>query len=220
MKNYTQGWWHKHPNQKEYKFTFEVFIGLMIIHEGAGQKVTEELVREVVSQQLYVGGWNTAYCSIGQCSENAAANQWAAQSQSIHGLLDEYVRLKRKEIKEYDGYGQRGLSKPNEQIEIAQQLGNNALHPASLNYDKNNALSVCGNGETNWVRKINIAAEKPDNDMKRYAYKVYRDGYPRSIYYFTGVNDGAAVYASVNQTLCWNEGNNCDIVPNPMIVNY
>ena len=213
MKDDHDGWWHKHP---QYKFTFEVFIGLMIIHEGAGYSVTEELVREVVSQQLYVGGWNPPYCSIGQCSENAAANQWAAQSQSIHGLVDAYVRLK-GDIKEYYGYGDRARNKPNEQIEIAQGLGHDALHPTTLNYDRYNALSVCGNFEYDWVKKINAAASKPDNEMKRYVKKLYTDGYPRSIYYFTGVDDFATVYASVNQANCWQHELSCDEVPNPDI---
>jgi hypothetical protein len=211
MKGYTDGWWHKHP---DYKFTFEVFIGLMIIHEGAGLKDYESLVREVVSQQLYVGGWNEPYCSIGQCSDNAAANQWAAQSQSIHGLVDTYVRMDR-DIKEYYGYGDRARNQPNDQVKIAHQLGNDALHPTTLNYDRYNALSVCGNFEYDWVKKINAAATVPDNEMKRYAYKLYTDGYPRSIYYFT--TDTATVYASVNQSNCWEKGLSCNEVPHPDI---
>ena len=69
------------------------------------------------------------------------------------------------------------------------------------------------------MKKINKAAEDPKNEMKRYAYKEYRDGNPRSIYYFTGVPDGAAVYASKNQQNCWKNNENCYVVPYPVIVN-
>ena len=215
MKNYSGGWWQKHPDQSKYKFTFEVFIGLLIVHEGAGQETFENLIAELMSQQLYVGSWNPAYCSMGQCSQNAAANQWGAQSQSIHGLVDPYVR-QNKDIKDFPTY--HDGDDPNKEVEAAWKYGNMALHPSSLNLDVDNALSVCGN-DPDWVRKINKAAEDPKNEMKRYAYKEYRDGYPRSIYYFTGVNDGAAVYASKNQQNCWKNNNNCYVVPNPVIVN-
>jgi RHS repeat-associated protein len=216
MKDYhgARGWWQKHPNQARYKFTFEVFIGLMIVHEGAGNDVYENLTAEVTAQQLYVGGWVSAYCSIGQCSQNAAANQWGAQSQSIGGILDTYVRANR-DISEFSSY----KGNQNEEIEIAWGMGNKALHPSSLNLDKDNALSVYGCYEDAWVIKINKAALDPSNEMKRFADTEYRDGNPRSIYFFTGRKNGAAVYASTNQQNCWKNNKNCYEVPNPRILN-
>ncbi len=214
MKGYPDGWWQKHPNQPIYKFTFEVFIGLMIVHEGAGMDINENLTAELTAQQLYIGGWNPAYCSMGQCSQNAAANQWGAQSQSVGLILDAYVRGT-KDISEFSSYH----GDQNKEIEIALEMGNKALHPSSLNLDKDNALSVYGN-DAAWVIKINREAENPESKyMKRYAYHVYPDGDPRSIYYFTGVNDGAAVYASTNQQNCWKKELDCYEAPNPVIVN-
>jgi RHS repeat-associated protein len=213
MKDYKDGWWYKHP---KIKFSFEVFVGIMMDHEAAGIDIQQRLTAEVIAQQLYVGGWRPAYCSIGQCSENAIANNLAANSESIWRIINRYVRSG-EHISTYLGYGDRGKDQPHRAVENGKKIGYAALHPASLNYDKDNALSVYGNDEA-WV--VKIINESIKGEIKRYAYQEYRDGGPRSIYYFTPQNDGSAVYASVNQYRCWKEGNYCSVVPDPIIVNY
>jgi len=192
MKDYTDGWWHKYPG---ISFSFEVFTGLMIYHEGAsGGEVTERLVAEASSQQLYVGNSDRpAYCSQGQCSENAVANYWAATSGSVWELVKYYIR-ENHDISEYTAYGGHGISKT-DLVKTVKALGDRALHPTELNYNADNALSKYGNDRT-WVEKI-------VSYNRIFAEKEYRDGSPQNVYYFLSTTNGSAIYYSKNQEIWW-----------------
>jgi hypothetical protein len=196
MKNYPNGWWHN--NDKVHNFDITVFFGLMLYHEGQGNLyggILGNLSAIAISQQLYVGSWRPAYCSIGQCSDNAVANNWADYSQSIHGLLNEYI-IQNKDISLYSGYGGHGTADPIGVLERAWELGNMMIYPKSLDSRKDDALSIYGN-DPGWVEKLSDENVKP--------YTVNMDGNPRSVYYYLPKNDGAGVYASVNQANCWKD---------------
>jgi RHS repeat-associated protein len=125
MKAYESGWWYN-----DSYFTFEEFMGLLIIHEGAGISGPEEWVAKLAAQQVYVGGWTAPYCDLGMCF-NGALNFWAAYSGSVWGLIDTYVRGERP-IQQYLGYQDKGFVNPVKTMSRAAKLGNMMLHPAEL----------------------------------------------------------------------------------------
>jgi hypothetical protein len=194
MKDYLAGWWYGDQNSApgEKGFDFERFVGLMIIHEGSGLPIFEELVVKIVNQQLYVGGYHSAYCSSRSgCSPNAAANFLGAWSQSVHGLVDDYVRGS-KPISKYTGYGGRGS---NEQTRLAKDLGHRALYPETLDPRRNDGLSDSWAGMTRLVDRLTASGLQPNT--------FYPHGKRNEVYYFTAANDGALVFYSVNQWDYW-----------------
>ncbi len=209
------GWWYSLGD-----FTFEDCNGLFLLHENAGRPLVNydlnlltleslealgkkpsdyllpygSLNASVAAQQLYIGGWSPPYCPSGSFCVNGAFNFWAAYSQSVHGLIDQYVRGN-KPIEEYFGYGDWGLGRnPNHSplnvMIDARALGNAMLYPKSLNPDRWNAMSQCGSNLDDVVRFL-MSLPSDDSrfaDLQPGVY--YPNGYgDTGLYYFT--SDGS-----------------------------
>jgi len=148
MMGATSGWWHTGGS-----FNLETFVGLMIMHEAAGQAEFATWIATAVAQQLYVGGNRPPYCPSGTCV-NGLFNFLAAYSESVHRLIDSYVRgaISIMKYSGYGGFARLGEAEIQRRLGEAATWGNQALHPASLIPDRYYAPTDWGN-----FSKINIA---------------------------------------------------------------
>jgi RHS repeat-associated protein len=148
MKACISCWWYADGD-----FTLEKFLGLMIMHEAAGAASSANWIAKAIAQQLYVGGNPPAYCPSGLCV-NGVFNFLAAYSESVHNLVDRFVRGTGP-ITKYFGYGQfarKSNETSNERtvrikakLTEATQWGNQALHPSVLNPSRYYAPTDWGN---------------------------------------------------------------------------
>jgi len=133
------------------EFTLETFFGLMLVHEAAGSAEYAPQIARAAAQQLYVGGNRDPYCPSSLCVQGAF-NFLAAYSESVQRLVDTFVRGSTP-ITKYNGYGQFALKGEviiQQKLKEATAWGNQALHPASLIYDRYNAPTDWGNfGDVN-----------------------------------------------------------------------
>lgn len=189
MKSDTDAWWYDDGD-----FTFEEFNGLLAIHEGAGNELYANLWAIMSAQQLYVGGFNDPYCQSGPCM-NGTFNFWAAYSGSSWMLVNMYVKGD-KDIKDYVGYGGRGISSPADTMKQARILGNSILHPKVLDPRRNDSLSNCGNDPSLVTKLLNTLITSQD-DIKP---NTFYPGGNQGIYYYT--QNGYGVWYSVNG---WNK---------------
>jgi hypothetical protein len=162
----TTGWW-----QAGGAFTLETFVGLMLMHEAAGNVEWLTLIAQATAQQLYVGGNRPAYCPSGPCV-NGVFNFLAAYSESVHRLVDRYIRggLSILNYLGYGGLGRKGASEIQQRLGEATLAGHQALHPKTLNPDRYNAPTDWGN-----FGDINIAlTDKGASTGTRRDQVVYR----------------------------------------------
>jgi RHS repeat-associated protein len=128
----TSGWWHSAGT-----FSVEVFIGLMLLHEAAGSAEILSMIAQATAQQLYVGGNRDPYCPSGTCV-SGAFNFLAAYSESVHHLINTYVRGSGS-ILSYAGYGSfalEGPSRVSQRLTEAARAGDQVLRPANLNPER------------------------------------------------------------------------------------
>jgi hypothetical protein len=161
----TSGWWYSKGT-----FALEGFLGLMLLHEAAGNLEWLTQIAQATAQQLYVGGNKPAYCPAGPCV-NGVFNFLAAYSESVHRLVDTYVRGGTSILK-YQGYGRfalEGASKIQQRLGAATTAGTQALHPKTLNLDRYNAPTDWGNfPAVNAVLNINNAQVGTGRDQIYY----------------------------------------------------
>jgi hypothetical protein len=210
MNSATGTWWNR-----DGKFTFEQFVGLLLMHEGAGNYLFSMLDAFAGAQQLYVGGGGGGaygpYCPSGPC-QNGVFNYFAAFSQSARGLVDTYVKGG-TDIRAYTGYGGRGPGQTTRVMKEADEYGSAMLHPKhqefttttqpishvtwDLDRNRNSGLSNYGFGYKNLVDTL-IA-----NGLDPY---TYYPGGNQGIYYFTDGQYGNkyAVWLSVDGARIWN----------------
>ena len=194
------GWWYSLGD-----FTFVDCNGLLLTHESAGTNVDKnrsndiyaQLNTIVVAQQLYVGGWVDPYCPSGSFCFNGPYNFWAAYSQSARRLIDLYVRGD-KPILDYNGYdSSKPPDNPVDYMLSVRALGNAMLYPESLEPDRWNALSQCGNDTEGTI--IDYLLKLPLVDPSYANLKpdtFYPGGYGNTgLYYFT--KDGNGIWSSV-----------------------
>jgi RHS repeat-associated protein len=186
MKSATDAWWYSGGD-----FTFAMFCGLLLMHEGAGNDMFTNLNAIAAAQQLYVGGWNDPYSPNGY-SIKGACNYWAGFSQSAHIMVDLYIRGD-QDISEYTGFGMRGLADPAGEMAKAKAYGNTMLYSA-IDPRRNDALSDYGSRLETWVDDLKNKGLKPN---------TYYPGGNQGIYYFTDRDNGASVWYSVNGYNLW-----------------
>jgi hypothetical protein len=141
MKAEISGWWYSSGS-----FTFEMFLGLMLMHEAAGNLDWLTLIAQATAQQLFVGGNKDPYCASRSCM-NGVFNFLAAYTQSIPGLVDIFVHSNTS-IRNYFGYGNfalEGNNKIKQRLSAATEAGTRSLHPNALNYDRYNSPSDWAN---------------------------------------------------------------------------
>jgi len=184
MKACTDCWWYTSG-----RFTLAEFFGLLIMHESSGNYNWMIFTAIAHAQQLYIGSNNSPYSPDG-FSENGAFNNWAAYSQVAgETFIDPYVRGG-VDIREYAGYGRD----PARVMTEAAKAGTAMLYPTNLNPDKYNALSQYSS------KQKTLVADLKDTGLKPY---TYYEGGNQGIYYFTDVNDGAAIWYAMSWKKYW-----------------
>jgi len=202
----TACWWYSNGN-----FTFEMFVGFLLMHEGSGEFLYSMLDAFAGAQQVYVGGGGKGtlgpYCPSGICM-NGVLNYFAAFSESARNLVDEYVR-NGTDISNYMGFGGRAINDPARVISEANLYGSIMLYPkptifyapnqdvnVSWTLDPNpmSGLSNYGNGHKDLVVELN------KNGLA--ANTFYPGGY-MGIYYYTGKKGYYSVWMSAGGEQSW-----------------
>jgi len=206
MKSATDTWWNQGGN-----FTFEQFVGLLLMQEGAGNYLFSMLDAFAGAQQLYVGGGAKGaygpYCPAEPC-HNGVFNYWAAFSQSSRNLVNIYVKG-HADISTLPVYGGRD---PARVLRDATDYGSAMLHPKhqdftttmqpishvtwDLDSNQNSGLSDYGNDYYALVASLKSSG----NGFLPY---TYYPGGKQGIYYFTDTDDRAAVWFSANGSQTW-----------------
>jgi RHS repeat-associated protein len=190
MRAKTDAWWYKFNDGN---FTLHDFVGLMLLHEGLGNKDFMSLHAIAGAQQLYVGGYGDAYCPSGPCM--AGALNYLATLGSVRYELNLFVRGN-QEVGTYSGYGNRGLADPSSVMKDAGKYGKAMLYPqkygATLEYHiwpldprQRDALSQTASNNMAWVTDIANDGLTPN---------TYYPGGMKGIFYFTA--DGSVWYSA------------------------
>ena len=184
----TPGWWN---NNGTSEFTIEEFVGLYFLYEsnidGSKEKVEElaEILATITAQNLYVGGFNPAYCSVGGQCDNAVFNFIAANIDGNSGLWGRSDAAEAYAL----NTGAPKFGGETELRDKISELGQMALDPSTvISWDREKGPSSWGNDQS-WASAL-IANKKWEgfNGLSR-----------DSIYYY--YKD--AIYFSVNQWSHW-----------------
>jgi len=127
------GWWNADGD-----FTLEDFVGLWIYFESRSSsretwEAQGKLIASAIAQNLYVGGWNEASGG----SLNAVLNFLGSWKDGKSGLGagpgSESIQMEALYSRLDDAQG------------FMKELGQAALHPKTLNYDRDKGPSIWGN---------------------------------------------------------------------------
>ncbi|NUQ84039.1 MAG: hypothetical protein HUU11_04930, partial [Anaerolineales bacterium] len=185
------GWWN---NNCTSEFTIEQFLGMYLLFESnidaprAQIDTLSEVLATISAQNLYVGGFNPAYCSVGGQCANAVFNFIAANIDGSSGLWGGPNAAA--------SYAQKtGVPKYGSETALRDKIasvGQMALDPSTvISWDRNKGPSSWGNDQS-WADAL-IVEE---------IWEGFNGLSPNSIYYY--YRD--AIYFSVDQWLYWKGG--------------
>jgi len=182
------GWWNDNCASE---FTVEQFMGLYIMYENNTDMKKEQIVilenilATITAQNLYVGGFNPAYCRVGGQCDNAVFNFIAHLIDGGSGLWEG--------LDAANAYAQdTGVPKFGSEIELRDlmsSLGQKALDPSSvITWDQRKGPSSWGNDQS-WASAL----------IDKEIWEGFNSLSPDSIYYY--LDD--AIYFSVDQYNYW-----------------
>jgi hypothetical protein len=181
-------------------FTFEDFVGLMLLHEGQGLAILMNLNAMAGAQNLYVGGYappGVAYCPSTACT-NGTSN-YLATLESVRDQLERYGRGTTG-ISEYKGYGDRGPEDPAGTLADANTYATAMLDPQRygsagltypiwpLNGDQYRALSRYSSGQRALIVTLTGLGMEPS--------RFYPGAYQGTGHYYISL-DGYSVWYAV-----------------------
>lgn len=193
MKSRRGQWWNSDP---ENCFTFNTFIGLLILNESnlflspdnginSGSQQRAEIIALITSQNLYVGGTYTPYCISPSLCYSGAFNYWSRETEAAQNLINDYFTTGYVGPASVGNYYRAGQSGVHPDISLvlseSERLGATALHPSNLNSNKDEAPTGYGN-YYEWMmflRKETIPERKINGTKKETVY-YYADD---AIYY-------------------------------------
>jgi RHS repeat-associated protein len=185
----TCGWWNENCKSE---FTYEQFIGLYILYESnidVPKSRIDELtvaLATITAQNLYVGGFNPPYCSVGGQCANAVFNFIGANIDGNSGLWGGPEAAV--------GYAiNTGVPKFGSEAELRDEIssvGQTATNPSTvITLDQNEGPSSWGNDYDNWKKAL----------ITHEIWEGFNGLSPNSIYYYYK----NALYFSVDQYNCW-----------------
>jgi len=184
----TPEWWNDYGKSE---FTIEEFLGLYFLYEsnivGSKERVNDlaEILATITAQNLYVGGFTPAYCSVGGQCDNAVFNFIAANIDGNSGLWGGTSVA--------NDYAQStGIPKFGTEADLREEissLGGNAVAPSSvISWNRNKGPSSWGNDQS-WAKAL-IANQICEGNNGLASNSIY--------YYFDD-----AIYFSVDQYNYW-----------------
>jgi RHS repeat-associated protein len=184
----TSGWWN---NYGALPFNLNAFLGMWILFESAYNLDVADLIISAISQNLFVGGWNSGSCQPGGVCSNAVLNFMASfidGSSALRGGPANAINVPKFHDKV------RGLSRG--AYNLIRSFGGRALNPRSVvSWDRKNGPSIWGN-----INGTDTFRNKPYNIPESSNKQTIINGIAaNTVYYYKG----NFVILSVNQYNYW-----------------